>query len=248
MRSLWLLTLRDLKVRYSTSLLGYFWSILDPLIMSLIYWFIFTQLMDRALGEDPYIVFLLCGILPWVWFNTATSDATRAFLRDVKLVRSVSLARWVWVGRITASKGIEFLLSIPVLILFAIATNAQVNTLILLYPLAIVLLTILVLGVGLFIAPLVVLFRDLERATKLILRVLFYATPIIYSASDLPSSVQFLAWLNPLSGIVSLFRAGFFPSELNWALVGVSALLSVMIFGIGVLVFNKTIGGVLKEL
>ena len=63
-RSLRLLTIRNLKVRYSTSLLGYLWSVLDPLLMSLIYWFIFTQLMQRSLGEDPYIVFLLCAMLP----------------------------------------------------------------------------------------------------------------------------------------------------------------------------------------
>ena len=57
--SLWLLTIRDLRVRYSTSLLGYFWSILDPLVMAAIYWFVFTQVFDREVGERPYLVFLL---------------------------------------------------------------------------------------------------------------------------------------------------------------------------------------------
>lgn len=248
LRSLRLLTVRDLKVRYSTSLLGYFWSILDPLIMSLIYWFIFTQLMDRSLGEEPYIVFLLCAILPWVWFNGAISDSTRAFLRDVKLVRSVALPRWVWVGRIVASKGVEFLLSLPVLVVFAIVSGASVNWLIVLYPVAIVLMAALVFGLGLLVAPLVVFFRDLERATKLVLRVLFYASPIIYSASDLPQSVSALAWANPLSGIFSLFRAGFFPDQLNWALVGVSSLITLIVLCVGIFVFSRSVGGVLKEL
>lgn len=248
LRSLRLLTMRDLKVRYSTSMLGYLWSVLDPLIMSLIYWFIFTQLINRSLGEAPYIVFLLCAILPWVWFNGAIGDATRAFLRDVKLVRSVSLPRWVWVGRIVCSKGVEFLLSLPVLVIFVVATGASVNWLIVLYPLGILLMAALVFGLGLIVAPLVVFFRDLERATKLVLRVLFYASPIIYGASDLPQNVAFLAWINPLSGIFSLFRAGFFPDQLNWALIGVSTVITAVILAIGVLIFRRSVGGVLKEL
>lgn len=248
LRSLRLLTIRDLKVRYSTSLLGYLWSILDPLVMSLIYWFIFTQLMARSLGEAPYIVFLLCAMLPWVWFNGAISDATRAFLRDVKLVRSVALPRWIWVARIVCAKGVEFLLSIPVLALFAVVSGASINWMIVLYPLGIVLMAALVLGLGLIVAPLVVFFRDLERATKLVLRVLFYASPVIYGVSDLPEVAAPFAWANPLSGIFSLFRAGFFPDQLNWALVGVSTAITAAILVIGVLVFRRSVGGVLKEL
>lgn len=247
-RSLRLLTLRDLKVRYATSLLGYLWSILDPLLMSLIYWFIFTQMLKRGLGEDPYIVFLLCAMLPWVWFNGAISDSTRAFLRDIKLVRSVALPRWIWVGRIVCSKGIEFLLSLPVLIVFAVFSGAHVGWQIVLFPVAVLLLAALVLGLGLLIAPLTVFFRDLERATKLVLRLLFYASPIIYGASDLPEAVRPLAWINPLSGIFSLFRAGFFPDQLDWALVGVSTALTAVALIAGILVFRRTIGGVLKEL
>ncbi|MFD5599793.1 ABC transporter permease [Leucobacter sp. NPDC058333] len=246
--SLWLLTRRDLKVRYSTSLLGYLWSILDPLLMSLIYWFVFTQVFQRTVGEQPYIVFLLTALLPWVWVNGAISDSTRAFLRDVKLVRSVALPHWIWVGRIVCSKGIEFLLSLPVLAAFAIFTGAPVGWGILLMPVAVVLLAMLTLGVGLIVAPLVVYFRDLERATKLILRVLFYASPIIYGAADLPHFAQPLAWFNPLSGIFALFRAGFFPDQIDWPLIGASTAMTLVFLGIGILVFRRTIGGVLKEL
>ncbi len=246
--SLWLLTRRDLKVRYSTSLLGYLWSILDPLLMSLIYWFIFTQVFQRTVGEAPYIVFLLTALLPWVWFNGAVSDSTRAFLRDVKLVRSVALPRWIWIGRIVASKGVEFLLSLPVLVVFAIFTGASVGWGLLLFPVGVIMLATLVLGIGLLVAPLTVFFRDFERAMKLLLRVLFYASPIIYGASDLPSFAQPLAWLNPLSGIFSLFRAGFFPDQLDWGLVAASAAFTAAVLVIGAAVFRRTIGGVLKEL
>lgn len=243
-----LLTARDLRVRYSTSALGYLWSILDPLLMSLIYWFIFTQVFQRPAGVQPYIVFLLTALLPWVWFNGAASDMTRAFLKDVKLVRSVSLPRSLWVNRIMLGKGVEFLLSLPIVIVFAIFSGAQLNWLVVLFPLAVVLQAALISGIGLIVAPLVVFFRDLERATKLILRILFYASPIIYSVSDLPGFAQPLAWLNPLSGIFSLYRAAFFAQELNWGMVGASTAITAVILLIGVLVFRRSIGTVLKEL
>lgn len=246
--SLWLLTKRDLKVRYATSALGYFWSILDPLVMSGIYYFVFTVVFDRSVGEDPYIVFLLAGLLPWMWFNQAVSDATRAFLREVKLVRSTSIPRTIWVARIVLSKGIEFVASIPVLILFAIVAGAHVTPAVLLFPVAIVLQAALILGVGLIVAPLVVFFRDLERAAKLVLRFLFYASPIIYSTDNLPEALQPWAALNPLSGIFALYRSTFFAEELDLSLIGVSALISAVILAIGIVVFQRSERAVLKEI
>ena len=114
-------------MRYSTSVLGYFWSILDPLVMAGIYWFVFTQVFDRGVGHEPYIVFLLSGLLPWMWFTGAISDATRAFLREAKLIRSTKIPRTIWVARLVLSKGIEFVASIPVLAIFAIATGATLH-------------------------------------------------------------------------------------------------------------------------
>src|SRR5690554_4366206 len=136
----------------------------------------FTQVFDRSVGEQPYIVFLLVAPLPWMWFNGAVSDGTRAFIREAKLVRSTKIPRTIWVNRLVLSKGIEFIASIPVLAVFAIFSDgAQLHWQAVFFPLAVLLQAILVTGIGLIVAPLVVFFRDLERATKLALRFLFYA-------------------------------------------------------------------------
>jgi ABC-2 type transport system permease protein len=246
--ALWLLTTRDLKVRYSTSALGYVWSVLDPLVMASIYWFVFTQVFQRPVGTEPYIVFLLSALLPWMWFNGAVSDSTRAFLKDAKLVRSTKIPRTIWVNRIVLSKGIEFLLAIPVLALFAIVFGAKVGWELLYFPLAIVLQAILTMGVCLIVAPLVVFFRDLERAVKLVLRFLFYASPIIYGVSNLPSELHIWAAFNPLSGIFGLYRAGFFPDELDWFNVVISVAMSLALLVIGVLIFRGSLRQVLKEI
>jgi ABC-2 type transport system permease protein len=246
--SLWLLTERDLRVRYSTSVLGYFWSLLDPLVMAGIYWFVFTQVFHRGVGNEPYIVFLLSALLPWMWFNGAVSDCTRAFLREAKLIRSTRIPRTVWVNRLVLSKGIEFLASIPVLVLFAVVYGAPLSTGVIFFPLAILIQTVLTAGIGLIVAPLVVFFRDLERAVKLVLRFLFYASPIIYGTSDLPAELHFWAAFNPLSGIFSLYRAAFFPGHLDWFVIGVSAAMSLGFLALGLLVFARSERSVLKEI
>jgi ABC-2 type transport system permease protein len=252
--SLWLLTKRDLKVRYSTSFLGYFWSILDPLVMAAIYWIVFTQIFHRGtIGEEPYIVFLLTALLPWTWFNGVVSDATRAFTKEAKLIRSTKIPRTIWVSRLVLSKGIEFLVSIPVIVAFALVslgttTPAQLHWQAVFVPIAVILEAALALGVGLIVAPLVVFFRDLERAVKLGLRFLFYASPIVYGLEQLHSPLRGIIAFNPISGIFSLYRGAFFPKEISWPDVAISAVLTVVILAIGILVFRRTVPTVLKEI
>ncbi|WP_231916157.1 ABC transporter permease [Microbacterium karelineae] len=248
LHSLWLLSARDLRVRYATSWLGYLWSVLDPLVMSGIYWFVFTQIFHREVGSDPYIVFLIAALLPWVWFNSAVTDFTRAFNKDAKLVRSTAIPRSIWVGRIVLSKGVEFLFSIPVLVLFAVFGGAAIGWGVLWFPVAVLMQTILLLGLGLLVAPLCVLYSDLERTTRLILRALFYATPIIYSVADLPEVVRHLGAFNPLAGILTLYRAAFFPELWDTFTVVVSAVMCLAFLGAGLLVFRRLERPLLKEL
>ncbi len=248
LHSLWLLSARDLRVRYATSALGYLWSVLDPLVMSAIYWFVFTQVFQRTVGEAPYIVFLITALLPWVWFNAAVTDFTRAFNKDARLVRSTAIPRSIWVNRIVLSKGIEFLFSLPVLVLFAVAFGAPVGWGILWFPVGVVLQTMLLVGLGLIVAPLCILWGDLERTTRLILRALFYASPVIYGVADLPGVFSQLAAFNPLAGIFTLYRTGFFPEQWDTLSVVVGAAMSVVFLLVGIAVFRRLERPVLKEL
>ena len=102
-------------------MLGYVWSILEPLAMAGVYWFVFTKLMTRQVGEDPYIVFLLCGMLPWQWASAALRSSMKALSKDSKLVRSTNLPREIWVLRTVGSKFAEFLYALPVLAFFALS-------------------------------------------------------------------------------------------------------------------------------
>jgi ABC-2 type transport system permease protein len=247
-RAIQLLVTRDLKVRYASSALGYLWSVLEPLLLAGIYWFIFTQIFTRTVGAEPYVVFLLAGLLPWTWFNGGVTDAARALHTEAKLVRSTNVPREVWVVRVVLAKGVEFLLSLPVLFLFAAIYGAPIDWhLVLLVP-AVLLMAALVLGLGLLLAPLVVLVRDLERIVRIALRLGFYGSPVIFAVSDVPEPWDAAFAFNPLAGIFELCRAGFFPGPVNWGVVGLSSLLCIGLLVVGWCVFARLERAVLKEI
>lgn len=252
-RVLSLLVSRDLKVKFADSVLGYVWSILDPLMMAAVYWFVFTVLMKRQLGDDPYIVFLLCAMLPWQWTNAVFRTSMRALSKDSKLVRSTNLPREIWVLRTVFSKFAEFAFAIPVLIFFAVLTQAELSWYVVFWPLAIALQALLLTGAGLLLAPLAVMYGDVARLMRIVTRLLFYFSPILYGLHDvehrLGDVTAKLYILNPLAGIFDLYRCAFFPDQwAGWGAVAVSAVVSVVLFFLGATVFRRLEGAVLKEI
>ncbi len=251
-RVLSLLVVRDLKVKYADSVLGYVWSILEPLAMAGVYWFVFTKLMDRQLGEAPYIVFLLCGMLPWQWTNAVLRSSMKSLTKDSKLVRSTNLPREIWVLRTVGSKFAEFMYAIPVLAGFAIFSRAELSWWVVFVPLAILLQTILLTGAGLLLASLSVLYGDVERLMRIVMRLLFYFSPVIYGVNDVTGrlgAVGDLFLLNPLAGIFDLYRTAFFPDQwAGWTAVVLATAVSMLVFVVGIYVFRRLEGRVLKEI
>ncbi len=249
--ALWLLTTRDLKVRYTTSVLGYLWSIIDPLLMAMIYWVVFTVVFtNRGHGSpQPYIIFLLCGLLPWTWFNGNLGDATRAFRSEGKLIRSVKIPRTIWILRQICSKGIEFLISLSILAVFAVITRTPPSPMLfLVIPLGVALQVLLTVGCNFIIAPLSVFYRDLERVVKLGIRVLFYAAPVLYAHTIGNPVLHFLYGLDPVAGVLDLWRGMFFPEIIDWGYVLESLIVSLLLLAVGTVVLRRNMPRVLKEI
>jgi ABC-2 type transport system permease protein len=250
-RVLWLLVRRDLKVRYAGSVLGYLWTILDPLMMTGVYWFVFAVVFHRkGVGEQPYILFLVLGLLSWQWFSATVTDTSRALTSEARLVRSTMLPREIWVLKVVGAKGVEFLFSLPVVAVIMALCGVLPSWGLALLPLAILLQAVLLTGLGLMLAAATVLVRDLQRVVRIGLRVMFYMSPIIYSVSDVPQAkLRALFALNPMTGIVELYRSLAFPDAFaGWAVVGVAALISLAILLWGATVFRRLESPVLKEL
>lgn len=253
---LWLLVVRDLKVRYSSSALGYLWTIIDPLMMAAVYWLVFGFVFNGASrGLPPYVVFLVVGVLAWQWFNAGVMDTTRALQQESKLVRSTSLPREIWVLKIVLAKGVEFVLSIPVIGLFmAFYGHGPAWAGLWSVPVAVVLQMLLISGIGLALASLTVLVTDLQRVVRILLRVMFYLTPVLYSVHileksfDVPHITQIVA-LNPMAGIIDLYRrAVFVDTQTSWHVPAIGAVVTLVIFVFGAWIFRRLEPAVLKEL
>jgi ABC-2 type transport system permease protein len=243
-----ILIYRDLQIRYAGTWLGYLWTLLDPLAMALIYWLVFTQIIGaKNIGEQPYILFLLTGILSWTWFNGAVTDSARSLVMESKMVRSIAIPRYLWVIKSIGAKGTEFLLAFPILIIITFITQASVNLEIFWIIFAIILQFLLLSGIGLILAPLTVLARDTSNLLRILLRMMFYLTPIIYGISDIPERFQILSYFNPMTGIISMYRAGFWAEPNLITAVIFSTIISLVVFVIGVTFFKRIEKTVLKE-
>jgi ABC-2 type transport system permease protein len=251
-RILGLLISRDIKVRYASSMLGYVWAVLDPLALSAVYWFLFTQVITRKVGFPPYILFLVSGQLVWQWINSSINTSVNALRSESQMVRSSNVPRELWVLRVVLSKGTEYVFSLPVLAVFAIAYSKPPNHYITLLPLAMLMTVLLCTGVGMILAPAAVLVRDIRSVVRIATRALFFLSPILYSLHDVSGGgkraniASFVSW-NPIAGIMALFRAPFFPQELNWTDVAHSAIVTSILFVLGVWTFNRLERPMLKE-
>ncbi|MEV4540668.1 ABC transporter permease [Micromonospora echinaurantiaca] len=226
--SLRILVRRDLAVKYQQSVLGYLWSLIEPLGMGAIYWFVFGVLYSRDttrhLGEaaDSYPLFLITGIFAWMWTSSALSEATNALTGQSRLITTMNVPRQVFpIGRV-AGRFAEYAAGLPILVAVALVYAAQgtvtLGWSLLALPLAVAVQAVLLVGLALLLSAFNVLMRDVERFMRLIIRVLFYATPIIYPLSlvrdsDLPGWLKLGYELNPLVGIFQLHHAIWYPAE-----------------------------------
>ncbi|SCG62707.1 ABC transporter permease [Micromonospora halophytica] len=262
--SLRILVKRDLAVKYQQSVLGYFWSLIEPLGMGAIYFFVFGVLYSgdtsRHLGQaaESYPLFLITGIFAWMWTSSALSEATNALTGQSRLITTMNVPRQVFpIGRVTG-RFAEYVAGLPILVAVAAVYFAHGRIdpgwSLLALPLAVLVQATLLVGLSLLLSAVNVLMRDVERFMRLIIRVLFYATPIIYPLSlvresGLPGWVKVAYELNPLVGIFQLQHAIWYPDEFPDArLLATTVTGSLLALVAGWWAFRRLEPAVLKEL
>jgi len=263
-RALRILVRRDLAVKYQQSALGYLWSLIEPLGFGATYWFVFGVLYERDTGRylgeaaDSYPLFLFTGIFAWMWTSSALGEATNALTGQARLITTMNLPRQVFpIGRV-AGRVAEYLAGLPLLVLvaaaYAVAGRIDPGWSVLALPLAVTVQGILLVGLALLLSAANVLMRDVERIMRLVIRVIFYATPIIYPFglvrdSALPSWLKAGYELNPLVGIFQLHHAVWYPDEFPDArLLGTTIAGSLLVLVVGWWTFRRLEPAVLKEL
>ena len=243
------LVIRDLKVRYRSSILGIAWSWLNPLLMMVVYTLLFTVfLQNRDIAHYP--VFVLCGLLPWNFFQDSIIQSTTSIVGNAHLIKKVYFPREVLPISVVLSNLVNFLIALPVFFILAYATGARMTWAIVILPVTLLIQVMLMTGLGFLLATLNVFFRDTQIMLGVLMLAWFFLTPVFYPISTVPEVATVLGitfnaqlWLrrlNPMASIVASYRDLLYwgvPTGLDF--LARTAITAALIMVVGYLVFYR---------
>lgn len=207
LRYIWLLeelVKRDLKIKYRRSILGYLWSILNPLLMMIVLTIVFSNLFKFDIPNYP--LYLLTGQLLFSFFSDATLQSMNSIVTGASLIKKVYLPKYIFpVSRILSSF-VTMIFSLLALVIVMIVTDSSFYITLFMLPLALLYIFIFSLGAGLILSVLVVYFRDVEYLYNVFLTVFMYMSPIIYPITIVPDWIKNIILLNPMTSYVDFFR------------------------------------------
>jgi ABC-type polysaccharide/polyol phosphate export permease len=237
-----LLTFRELKLRYQDTVLGFVWSLIKPLLLGAVLYLALRRIV--RLDIPDYHLFLLSALFPWTWFQTSVMLSTPSFAHNGNLIKKVRFPRFVLPFSVVANNMVHFLLSIPILLLFILASGGRPSPL---WLVGIPLLTLvqlgLLMGIVLLLASFDVFFRDLEHLTEVFLNLWFYVTPILYPLDMVPARLKPLYFMNPMSPLIEAWRKLFTENTLPGPELWVSMAFVAGAAALGVGVFRRLEGG-----
>lgn len=209
------LVMRELKARYKNSVLGFFWSLLNPLGMMLVFTFVFTVMWPNNQIAN-YPIFFLCGFLPWQFFSAGVMTSMTSIIGNSSLVKKVYFPREALPISSVLANLVNFLLALVVLFGALFVTHTHVSPYIWLLPVVILAQTCFVLGIALILSTLSVFYRDAMMIMDVVMQAWFFLTPVFYSIAILPRSVEVLGFtldihrlmyiLNPMASLIATYR------------------------------------------
>lgn len=250
---------RDLAQKYQASAMGYLWSLIEPIGIGLIYYFVFVLVIGRGrqfaglIPEKQYAVYLMAGIFSYMWTSGVLGQATKALTSQKNLITTMRVSRQVFpIARVFA-RSAEFLLGLPIVLALALALGVPLGWSLLFLPLAMLVQGTFLIGIALLLSSLNVMLRDIERFMSMIGRLIFYSSPILYPLLLVKENLPTWAWViyqaNPLVGIVELHHAAWFPTVFPSVPLLLSCIAgSLITLVLGWRVFRRLEPAVLKEL
>lgn len=231
---------KDFKVRYKNTFMGYAWSVLQPLVMSLIFATIFSLVM--RVQVEAYAYYLIAGLFPWQWITNTTGAANHYFLGNRTLIKKVQFERSALVLAAVLNEAVHFICSMPVIMGFMwyYGKSPTIEWLWML-PLLLVVQSVMMFGLGLAIATSNLFFRDLERLVGLLTQLLFYLTPIIYTIDTLPSEYQWIIYANPFAGLVLSWQGLLYAGTVSPVYLGLALTWTAGLSALGLLVYRKNV-------
>jgi ABC-type polysaccharide/polyol phosphate export permease len=234
----YVLVAHNLKVRYRGSLIGFLWTFLNPLIFMAIYTVVFTTVF--RFNIEKYPVFLLCGILPWTWFNESIAQSTNSVIGGAGFIKSSIFPSEIIPTVTVATAMMNFVFALPLLFIFLAVFRVDMGWALLALPVVMVVHFTLALGIASVVATYNVFFRDLQYIVNHILMALFFLTPVLYDLGMIGGRYQAILRLNPLGTLISSYRSIFLYNQFpSWVNLGYLFLIAWVLLWVGIWVFDN---------
>ena len=229
---------KDIRGKYKGSFLGILWSFINPLLQVLVYALVFPYIMK--VETENYLIFLICGIIPWTWFITSISQGTTSITNNANLIKKVYFPREILPISVVTSGLVNFLISCLIILIFVICGGLGITWHLVFLPFIIIVQYLFTLALIFVLSAFNVYVKDVEYIVAFIINMLFYATPILYTTEMFSGPILWLFRLNPLAHLINAYRDVFYvhhiPNLINLSiLLGVSILLVVICY----IIFKK---------
>ncbi len=229
-----MLVLRDLQARSKQAYLGYFWILAQPLLLTGAFTFLVQRVLGRAdLSDVPYPVFLMAALIPWQFFANSLNESAESLVKNVDLVRQVYFPREILALYPLFARLVDVAVGCAALAAFMVAFHVPLSGWVVVAPLVLAIEMLFVAAIGLLLSAANVGWRDVSRGLPLVLFLLLYAVPVLYTADQVPEGLRPLYLANPLAQLIEAFRGavlGTHPPDLAalglLAIVGVVALVA----------------------
>ncbi len=244
---LWLLGLRDIQVRYKQTALGAMWAVLQPLVMMIVFTFVFGKFMNVAAKVDvPYPIFAYAGLLPWTFFATSVNASSNSLVANAGLLRKVYFPRLLMPLAALGAPLIDYAIAMVVLGGLMFWYDVAITAQLLLLPLLVVSTIIAALAVGVLLSALTVSYRDFRHIIPFLIQVWLFITPVIYPLKFSPryvgsiDVVHVLVNLNPMAGVISAFRAAVLGTSIDFAAWAISTGSALLMFAMALSLFGRS--------
>ena len=238
---------KEIRGKYKNSFLGVLWSFLNPLLQIAVYALVFPLILKNT--QENYVIFLCCGLIPWTFFSTSISRVSFSIIENGNIIKKVYFPREIIPISTITSEAVNFLISTIIILAFVIFNGLGITKYIIYYPIILLTQYLLLIAIGFIVSSITVYFRDLQHFIGVVLQLLFYAAPIVYSPETIPQNYKWILDINPMAYIIQGYRDIFY----NQAVIDLKPILIIMAGSlvacvIGYIIFNRLQKGFAEQL
>ena len=231
-------TKKEIIGKYKGAWLGILWSLLNPILMLLVYSFIFPYILKVQV--ENYTMYLCVALLPWNFFTSTITLGTYVMITNGHIIKKVYFPREILPISVVVSGTVNFLITCIVMVLFLFAGGIGISWYIIFFPLILFLQMLIMMAITFVLSACTVYIRDLEHLVSLGLMMLFYGTPIVYTMETIPKSISWILYLNPMTTIVTAYRDILYYQQLpNFNHLLIFGIISVVAFVFGYHIFKR---------